>query len=200
MADTTQTPATTDAAQTPATTDAAQTPATTGNAQNTTASPNMRLGVKFTLLRTPLFAGVKTAVNDGYEILLTPTDRVAGPGMTIEDMVKEINQLMGKKGGSNAEKALDAQQVQDQLTALKSGSGDVDFENIRISLNQAFLHYKSTDGSLEYAISITVDAKKLLPDMNLINFECLTLSVWNTTRPTVLTRMGLTSGADLLGE
>lgn len=190
-----------DTTQTPATTDAAQTPVTTGNAQNTTASPNMRLGVKFTLLKTPLFAGVEKEGENGYEILLTPTDNIAGPGMTIDEMVKEINKLMGKENAQDDEQALSAQKVQEQLTALNPKAGGVDFTKIRISLNQAFLHYKSNESSAEYAISITVDTKELFPkEMGLINFEYLTLSVWNTTRPNVLARMGLTSSKDLLGE
>lgn len=171
-----------------------QTPVSTENTKTTTENLNMRLGVKFTLLRTPLFAGVQKTTGDGYEVLLTPTDNIAGPGMTIEEMVNDINQLMGKEG------ALNAEDVQGQLRTLNPKS-EVDFQNIRISLNQAFVHYKSTDSSVEYAISITVDAKELLPtNVGLINLEYMTLSVWNTTRPNVLTRMGLTSGVDLLGE
>lgn len=162
--------------------------------KNTTESLNMRLGLKFTLLKTPLFAGVQTTGSDGYEVLLIPTDNIAGPGMTIQQMVEDINQLMGKG------EVLKAGDVQDQLKSLNPNSG-VNFTDIRISLNQAFVHYKSVDGSVEYAISITVDAKELLPaNVGLINVEYMTLSIWNTTRPNILTRMGLTSGADLLGE
>lgn len=160
----------------------------------------LKLGVKFKLLDTPLFAGVQKTNPDEYEVLLTPTDNIAGNGMYIKDMIKEINKLSGKKEGDA--QALDANQVTEQLSTLNPNSG-VDWGKIRITLNQAFLYYKkdSTNSSVEYAISITVNARELLPsDMGLINLDCLTLSVWNTTRPNVLARMGLLSNTDLLGE
>ena len=59
-------------------------------------SLSMQLGAEFTLLRTPLFAGVKKKGEDGYELLVTPTDALAGPGMTIREMVADVNKLMGK--------------------------------------------------------------------------------------------------------
>lgn len=154
---------------------------------------SMRLGANFTLLRTPLFAGIQKLGEDGYELLVTPTDNLAGPGMTIQEMVEDINKMMGKEGN------LDAETVQKELSALKPNAS-VDFSKIRISLNQAFVHYKSSDDSVEYAICIMVDAKELLPsDVGLINLQNLTLAVWNTTRSSVLARMGLDSGTALLG-
>ena len=163
-------------------------------------SLNLKLGVKFKLLDTPLFAGIQKTTVDGYEVLLIPTDNIAGNGMSIEKMIEEINKLSGKKEGG--EQALDANKVTEQLSTLNPNSG-VNWKEIRIILNQAFLYYKkdSTNSSVKYAISITVNAKELLPsDMGLINLDYLTLSVWNTTRPNVLARMGLLSNTDLLGE
>lgn len=165
-------------------------------AENISESISMRLGANFTLLRTPLFAGVQKLADDGYELLVTPTDDLSGPGMTIQEMVDDINKMMGKKATDGG---LDSEAVQNQLSALNHNSG-VDFTTIRISLNQAFVHYKSSDKSVEYAICIVVDAKELLPsDVGLINIQNLTLAVWNTTRPAVLKRMGLEDSKALLG-
>ena len=156
-------------------------------------SLSMQLGAEFTLLRTPLFAGVKKKGEDGYELLVTPTDALAGPGMTIREMVADVNKLMGKAD------ALNAEQVECQLSTLNPNSG-VDFTQIRIALTQAFVHYTSSDSAVEYAICIVVDAHELLPaDMGLVNINRLTLAVWNTTRPAVLERMGLGGNTSLLG-
>lgn len=156
-------------------------------------SLSLRLGAEFTLLRTPLFAGVEKD-GEGFEVLIMPTDKIAGTGMTIAEMVADVNKLMGK------DDALDAKEVEKQLSSLNPNS-NVHFETISVTLCQAFLRYKSTEGNAEYAISIAVNASELLPkDMGIININKLTLSVWNTTRPFVLQRMNLTGSKALLGE
>lgn len=163
-------------------------------------SLSLRLGAEFTLLRTPLFAGVEKDGDNGFELLIMPTDKIAGVGMTITEMVADINKLMGKSD------ALNAEDVKKQLSSLNP-NGNIHFETITVSLCQAFLRYKSTGGAeggsgkAEYAIAIVIDASELLPaDMGLININRLTLSVWNTTRPFVLERMGLAGSKTLLGE
>ena len=163
-------------------------------------SLNFRLGAELTLLRTPLFAGVQKQDADGFEVLVMPTDEVAGTGMKIAEMIGDINKLMGKNPQDAG--ALKQEDVTGQLQALKPNSG-VDFTQISVCLRQAFLHYRSNAPAgekAEYAISIAVDASGLLPaDMGLINVGRLTLSVWNTRRPFVLERMELKDNSALLG-
>ena len=88
--------------------------------------------------------------------------------MTIKEMVADVNKLMGKAD------ALNAEQVESQALHPEP-QFRVDFTQIRIALNQAFVHYKSSDSSVEYALCIVVDAHELLPaDMGLVNINRLT--------------------------
>lgn len=165
-------------------------------------SLSMRLGAEITLLRTPLLAAVQKQGTDGFEVLVMPTDEVAGPGMTIAEMIADVNKLMGKATGDAG--ALKEDEVTGQLAALNSkNAGAIQWDQISICLRQAFLRYRSTapEGQkTEYAISIVVDASQLLPqDMGLVNIGRLSLSVWNTTRPLVLERMALKDNNALLG-
>ena len=51
---------------------------------------------------------------------------------------------------------------------------------------------KSQDKTLEYAFSLTIDSKEVIPEeITFLNVENVTFSIWNTTRSKVIEKMAL---------
>ena len=127
-------------------------------------------GVKFTLLKNHFVAALEKD-GDVMMLLLAPTDSAGQEGMTIQEMVEEVKQLMGAKEGDKEVADMETQlnsTVSSMSDPKKAGSG-FDPMSIRIYVQQAFLYYRSAkkeDGTkekeLEYAFSLKADTSKLL--------------------------------------
>lgn len=168
-------------------------------------SPNMQASLGFTLVGTNLFALFQKKDNVNT-FLIRPTDNQPTEGMTIKQMVDEVNALIH---GVNPESGgLDADSIQtsiaDVAEASKTNPNDslesINWEDIKVCLKQAFL-YLSTGAQVEYALQITVDISKLFPaGQSFFNVSGLSLGIWNTSREKVLKRMDLISVDDCLKE
>lgn len=179
------------------------------NNVGTAVGVGMQACLDFTLVGTNLFAMYQK--KDGKNtFLVMPTETEKGKGMTIDEMVKEVNALIS--GVNPDAEGLDSKSIQDSVQdvvdasknskQLEEGSplSDIPWKEIKVCLNQAFL-YLNTGEKAEYALAISFDTSKLFPaGQSFFNVKGLTLGIWNTDRKTVLERMNLVSLDDCLKE
>lgn len=164
-------------------------------------------GIKFTLLKNDFVVAFQKDGNV-VSILLAPTNASEKNGMTIQEMVDEIKKLMGVGSEDTEVKGLE-EQLQKTVKSVGKTEGDDSFKpmEITISLQQAFLYYRSeTNGSektvkdLEYAFSLSVDMSKMLDKIDIFNLKEITLSVWKTDRKKVTESMNMFKIEDFLKE
>lgn len=157
--------------------------------------------VAFTLAGANLVALYKREGDDNIFLVL-PGGEVSGRGMTIGEMVTDINTLL-KRYSQDAELISSLEVVQGLRDVQEAGSREnvpeneyIDYESIRVELKQAFLYLcKKEAGStaaIEYAFELSVDFRELFPnDASFFNLDKLSLGLWNTDRNAILERMGL---------
>lgn len=150
--------------------------------------------ITFELVNTNLVALYK---KDGANntFLVIPTDKEPSGGMTIADMVKDINAFLQKFDSSAAPINADdvANAVKDVNDASNKGSQENPpaYESINVELRQAFL-YLNTGKPVEYGFELDVDISGLFPpDMSLFKVNKLSIGVWNTDREKILERMNI---------
>lgn len=160
------------------------------------------VSIDLTLLNTDLAAVFeRRKITDDVKrtaILVLPTDEPKG-GMTLQELVNEVNALIKSFTGQQAEVSTD-----DMQEGLKNFNL-MDLNAISVELRQVFLYYCKLDGGetpgteLEYAVNFVI-RNKVDPDTDLkmFKFKSLSASIWNTTRPKILDRMTLGSIEELL--
>ncbi|WP_294351336.1 hypothetical protein [uncultured Clostridium sp.] len=154
---------------------------------------NMLVGAKFKLLgasETAIFSKDK----EGYSVLLAPSETEENKGITIKELVTQVNDLI--KNFDSKAKAIEQSEIEGKIDAVapkdESGKSKFDITNLKVILNQAFLYMKSQDKTLEYAFSLTIDSKEVIPEeITFLNVENVTFSIWNTTRSKVIEKMAL---------
>lgn len=158
---------------------------------------NMLLGLKFKILGSSQ-AAIYKKDGEGYEILLVPTQSEKNPGVTIKELVTQVNALVN--GVDPNVKRLDEDDITKQIEGASSGSGEaekktVDFTKLKVILDMAYLYInapKQGTKTLEYAFSLVIDAKEVIPqEITFINIEQLTISIWNTERAKIKNQMAL---------
>lgn len=166
-------------------------------------------GVKFTLLKNHFVAALEKD-GDVMMLLLAPTDSAGNNGMTIQEMVEEVKNLMGAKKDdpeiANMETQLNST-VSSMSDPEKAKSG-FDPMSIRIYVQQAFLYYRTekkadntTEKNMEYAFSLKADTSKLLGSMDgLFTLDEIYFSVWKTNRKKVTDSMNMFMIEDFLNE
>ena len=171
---------------------------------------NAQAALNFELVGTNLVALYK---KEGQKntFLVLPTDKVPSGGMTIREMVEDINNLL--KGYDESAVQLDTADVVGSVKDVNEASqkttqgtdglqpmNDIDYESIKVELRQAFL-YLSTGIPVEYALEINVDTSSLFPkDATFFNVKGLSMGVWNTSRKSILERMGIIDFDDYLKD
>lgn len=149
----------------------------------------LQAGVNFGLLGTHLVAAFGKDT-DGIKLLVMPTDTEA-PWITIGQIVKDINTLLGKP-------VIEEKDISAKLEDLakESGSSGFDVNKIAFKLSTVFLFYQKTAGekptsATEYAFSLEVDLSKVMGDkpIGLISMDSAFFSIWNTDRDSILSRM-----------
>lgn len=167
---------------------------------------SMQAGIGFTLVGTNLYALFQR--KDGANtFLVMPTDHEPSGGMTIAEMVDEINNLLnGAAPGSGTLNSEDIHTAASDVAdaSKKEGSNvqlsEIDWKSIKVCLKQAFL-YLTKGQSAEYALSINFDTSVLFPaGQSFFNVSGLTIGIWNTERKKVLERMDLLSVDECLKE
>ena len=175
-----------------------------------TSKVHVLVGVEFTLLNVKFTAGFEK--NDiGYQILLLPTDQTQNNGMSIREMITEVQMLMNN-GGAEIEGG--TEQMENDITSAINGVNDPDAKKgeekktgfdpleLRVYLRQAFLHYqKSGDKkTFEYAFQLEIYAEDMMPDIGLVKLDRLSVSVWSTERKKILESMGMFHIDEILKE
>ncbi len=164
---------------------------------------NIQVGAGFTLLKANFTAAFERNA-DGYRILILPKDGEESEGMTIHEIVQEISDMM-----SNTSTTIDAKALEDGMKNALENSVDDDkkslfkVDEIKIKIKQAFLYVDGKTGGkteVEFAFSLLVDMSGFMPGIKLINIEDIYLSIWNTTREKILSRMELGSIKELLDK
>ncbi|MDE6844566.1 MAG: hypothetical protein K2J99_02195 [Lachnospiraceae bacterium] len=154
--------------------------------------------ITFELVNTNLVALYKKDGNNNT-FLVIPTDKEPSGGMTIADMIDDINSFLKRFSSEFVE--IDAGAVTDAVKEVKNAStrtstqppqqDSPDYQSIKVELRQAFL-YLSTEKSVEYGFELDVDVRGLFPsEMSLFNVKKLSLSIWNTERKKILERMNI---------
>lgn len=154
---------------------------------------NMLVGAKFKLLGASEVATF-TKDNSGYSVLLAPSDTEANEGITIKELVTQVNDLF-KNVNSNA-KTIAQSEIEEKISAAapvdSTGKSMVDFTKLKVVLNQAFLYLNSKTNTLEYAFSLSIDASNVIPkEISFLNVDSVIFSIWNTKRAKIMEKMAL---------
>ena len=158
--------------------------------------------VTFKLVGTNLVALYKKEGDENI-FLVMPAGEMSGKGMTIGEMITDINAFL-KRYSEDAEPLNAPNLVQALRDVQMAGSREnipeyemnIDFESIQVELKQAFLYLCKKDGgygaAIEYAFELAVDFRELFPnDAAFFNVDKLSLGLWNTDRKAILERMGI---------
>lgn len=162
------------------------------------ASPdglNLQASLAFSLIGTRLTASF-SKIGDKKIFLVIPVDEKPNDGMSIRDMVNQVNEMI--KGYGDTSTSIDAGAIEQGVSDVaeagkKKGANDLalDPKSIKVCLKQAFLLFSSGE-SVEYALQITIDAGEVFPKgQSFFNVETLSFCVWNTDRAKILSRMDI---------
>lgn len=158
--------------------------------------------VTFTLMGANLVALYKKEGDDNI-FLVMPAGKVSGKGMTIGEMIADINAFLKRYSqdaeplnASNVVQALRDVQTAGSRENIPEYETDIDYESIQVDLKQAFLYLCKKDAgyaaAIEYAFELAVDFRELFPnDAAFFNVDKLSLGLWNTDRKAILERMGI---------
>lgn len=154
---------------------------------------NMLVGAKFKLLGASEVATF-TKDGDGYSVLLAPSETEANEGITIKELVTQVNDLI--KNVDPEAKTVDQTEIEGKVSEAaptdSTGKSVVDFTNLKVVLNQAFLYLNSKTNTLEYAFSLVIDAENVIPEeITFLNVEKVVFAIWNTNRDKVIEKMAL---------
>lgn len=167
-------------------------------------SMNIQAGLSFKLIGTSLMA-MFARVDGKNTFLVIPTEKNGTEGMSIKEIVSEINNLL--KGVDPNVSGLDAKALEESIKDVgeagrkQEGTKPAfDPASIKVCLKQAFL-LLSPGNAVEYAIQLHVDCSSIFPEgQSFFNVEQLSLAVWNTDRVKILSRMEIVDIPTYLNE
>lgn len=175
-----------------------------------TKKVHIMAGISFTLLKVHFTAGFEKDEN-GYQILLLPTNPTEKNGIKVKEMIADVNTLMGKsgaaiEGGEN--------KMEEDITAAINGVNNPDAPKgqekkegfdpleLEVCLKQAFLYYKKVgdNKTFEYAFQLEINMKDMMPDIGLVTLDNVSIAVWSTERKKILESMSMFHIEDVLRE
>lgn len=189
---------------------------------------NASVGIDFSLLGTNLHAAYEKKGEDGYAVLLLPTEQNANNGVSIGQVIEDINKLVTHvdKSASTEDKQEDEQkemqeakqkEMQEEMqNDLLNGVGSLanlgknddakkeGLNNLIVKLQMAYLYIRKMKGQpsqLEYAFQLQVISRDVIPEeiTELIDVDTVSISVWNTTRQKILDKMSLVTIDEYIG-
>lgn len=164
---------------------------------------NANVGIDFSLIGTKLHAAYEKRGEDGYAILLMPSEQMADSGVSIGEVISDIRGLVSgvddKADTTSMEK-----DMQSGVSGLSEEGGEgFDLNKLIIKLQMAYLYIHKTEkeSTLEYAFQLQVISKDVIPEkiQKLITIDNLSISVWNTDRQKVIDAMALVTINDYIG-
>lgn len=169
---------------------------------------NASVGIDFSLLGTSLHAAYEKKGEDGYAVLLLPTEQNPNNGVSIGTVIQDIKKLV-KGVDANAktdDMDTDLMNGVSSLAVKENAEGDTNagLDNLIVKLQMAYLYIREATGQesqLEYAFQLQVIAKDVIPSeiKSLVNVDNVSISVWNTTRQKILDKMSLVTIDEYIG-
>ena len=177
-----------------------------------TNSLNAAIAVDFSFIGTKLHAMYKKEEN-GYKILLIPSLQSNNEGVTIKELIDDIQNLTKNVTGSDSlnteelTKALNGAAQEGAGEEGKKGANDklLDTNEIRIILNMAYLYInkegEQQKSDIEYAFNLNILTTGLIPKAlsSIVTVDHIGISVWNTERTQILNQMSIVKLEDYLG-
>lgn len=172
------------------------------------AELNALIGVDFSIVGTSLKA-VYEKKDKGYAVLLIPSEQEADEGVSIGEVIGDIERLVTKNGGSVDTKAMEkeltgALSTLDDQTDTEGASGQGLLDKLKVRLTMAYLYlHKDGEGKpaeTEYAFELQIITKGMIPDAiaEIVDVNDVSISIWNTTRKKVIDKMQLVSVSSYL--
>lgn len=158
---------------------------------------NAMLGVDFSLIGTKLHAAYEKN-NKGYSVLLLPSEQEADNSVSIGEVIRDIQKMLGSSDGTKDME----NNLKNQLGSTGNVSGGLD--SVFVKLNMAYLYIQKTEGEkdsvLEYAFQLEVITDGFVPKeiRDIVDVTHLSLSIWQTDRKKVVDKMRLVTINDYL--
>lgn len=169
---------------------------------------NASVGIDFSLLGTNLHAAYEKKGEEGYAVLLLPTEQNPNQGVSIKDVIDDIKRLV-KGVDSNAKTDDMDKDLTDGVSSLaitgdSREEGKTGLNQLLVKLQMAYLYIRKVAGQesqLEYAFQLQVIAKDVIPKeiQNLVYVDNVSISVWNTGRQKILDKMSLVTIDEYIG-
>ena len=169
---------------------------------------NASVGIDFSLLGTSLHAAYEKKGEDGYAVLLLPTEQNPNNGVTIGTVIQDIKKLVqGVDDTANTED-MDNDLLDGVSSLAITGDQEKDkkkgLDNLIVKLQMAYLYIRKApdqESQLEYAFQLQVIAKDVIPPeiQSLVDVDNVSISVWNTTRQKILDKMSLVTIDEYIG-
>lgn len=154
-------------------------------------STNLMLGINFTLLAADLSAAY-LKLSNGYRILLKPTSPETNKGMTIGEMIEDVNKMITQISGGTK---LTQKEVTDKLSVSSTApKDDAEWQSIRFKLSMVYLNIQregTVTKVMDFAFKLDVDASNLFPQVDIVKISKLCLAVWNTEDKAIMEQMNL---------
>lgn len=158
---------------------------------------NAMLGVDFSLIGTKLHAAYEKNDNE-YSILLLPSEQEADNSVSIGEVIRDIQKMIGSSDGMKDME----NDLKNQLNSTGNVNGGLD--NVFVKLNMAYLYIQKTADEknrvLEYAFQLEVITEGFIPEeiRKIVDVTHLSLSIWQTDRKKVVDKMRLVTINDYL--
>lgn len=158
---------------------------------------NALVGVDFSLIGTKLHTAYEKKEN-GYAVLLVPSVQNAGNSVSLGEVVKDIQKLMGGSGAADVKELTES--LEKSVASIDKNAGDPakkkGLDAVEIKLGMAYLYIKEESGKeriVEYAFQMNILTEGLIPEAvaKIIDVSRVAIAVWNTNRKKVVDTMAL---------
>lgn len=158
---------------------------------------NALVGVDFSLIGTRLHAAYEKKEN-GYAVLLVPSVQNADNSVSLGEVVKDIQKLMGGSGAADVKELTES--LEKSVASIDKNAGDPakkkGLDAVEIKLGMAYLYIKEESGKeriVEYAFQMNILTEGLIPEAvaKIIDVSRVAIAVWNTNRKKVVDTMAL---------
>lgn len=167
---------------------------------------NALVGIDFSLIGTRLHAAYEKRGEDGYAVLLMPSEQMADNGVSIGEVIEDIKKMV-KKVDENADTKGMEDDLNEGLSSLsenkETNQNKFELNKLMVKLQMAYLYIEKTKETsvLEYAFQIQIISKDVIPAAikELVSVDNISFSVWNTNRKKVVDKMALVTIGEYIG-
>ena len=151
-----------------------------------TEKVQLSVGLKFTFMGVDLSSYYKKTA-DGYQIFLAPANVSNDVQLTLKEMIGQFNGMAGE--GALSEDDVKSKIAEEEDPQVVNA---IDFDSVKFCLKMLFLNIETEEKTVEYALSLQINAEGLIPkEIKIFQIDSLSFNIWNTQRQTVLEKMAL---------